>query len=78
MAIAEDLEIAIDAARLFASHPAQAPIDGLAFEAGTGRLDFGDDVAAGERVGVGALVEPFDGFEDGNSAARTAVDEPCL
>jgi hypothetical protein len=50
LTIAEVLEVAIDAAGFFASHPAQAPVDRLALEAGAGRLDFRDDVAAGDAV----------------------------
>jgi aryl-alcohol dehydrogenase-like predicted oxidoreductase len=56
LTIAEVLEIAIDAARLFTSHPAQAAVDRLAREATVGCSDFGDDVATREFGRAGALL----------------------
>lgn len=57
MAIAEVLEIVIDAPRLFASDPAQAAVDRLALEAGAGCSDFGNDVAPRECSSPGALAQ---------------------
>lgn len=56
LTIAEVLEIVIDAARLFTSHPAQAAVDRLAREATVGCSDFGDDVATREFGRAGALL----------------------
>jgi hypothetical protein len=56
-------------------HAAEAAVDRLTREAGAGVLDFGDDVAAGELSGAGALLESSDGFEDRVPAARPGVGE---
>jgi hypothetical protein len=62
----------VGAARFVAGQAAEAAVDGLAFEALAGCLDFGDDVASCELSCAGALVEPIDGVEDDVSAARAA------
>jgi hypothetical protein len=56
-----------------AGQSAEAAVDGLAFEASGGALDFGDDIAAGKLGGAGALVKSLDGVEDGFSAARPGM-----
>jgi hypothetical protein len=71
--VAEFFEVAIGAAGLFASHPTDAAVDGLLLKVAAGSLDFGDDVAPGEHGRASALVETFDGFDDGVSAAWTWV-----
>ena len=58
------------AAGFVAGHAAEAAVDGLAFEAVAGCLDFGDDVASCELCGAGALAESLDSGENGGSAAR--------
>lgn len=51
------------AAGLLAGHAAQAPVDGLALEAGTGRLDFGDDVTPRELGCTRAPLQSVDGVQ---------------
>jgi hypothetical protein len=58
-----------------AGHAAQAPVDGLALEAGTGRLDFGDDVTPCKLGCTRAPLQSVDGVEDGVSATRTGVGD---
>ena len=53
------------AAGFVAGHAAEAAVDGLAFEAVAGCLDFGDDVASCELCGAGALAESLDSGENG-------------
>jgi hypothetical protein len=65
----------VGAAGFLAGQAAEAAVDGLTPEAGGGVLDFGDDVAARELRGFGALLESFDGVEDGVSAASTGFGE---
>jgi len=69
LVVAEVFEVVVGAAGLLAGHAADAVVDGLAFEAMAGCLDFCDDIAAGELGGAGALAESFDGIEDGVAAA---------
>ncbi|CAN5825795.1 hypothetical protein BH23ACT10_BH23ACT10_36840 [soil metagenome] len=58
-----------------AGHATQAPVDGLAFEAGAGFSYFGDDLSSSELGCTGTLLQSVDGGQDGVSAAGTAVDE---
>jgi hypothetical protein len=73
LVVAEIFEVAVGAAGFVAGQAADAPVDGLPFEAMTGCLDFGDNVAPREFRGAGALVELIDGVEDGVSAAQTGA-----
>ena len=67
--VAEVFEIVMGAAGFVAGHAPDAAVDGLAFEAMADCLDFYDDVTAGEHGCAGAVAEPFDGVDDGISAA---------
>jgi hypothetical protein len=75
LVVAEVVEVSVGAAGFVAGHAAEAAVDGLAFEAMAGCLDFGDDVASCEHGRAGALVELVDGVEDGFSAAPAGVGE---
>jgi len=74
-AVADVFEVVVGAAGFVAGHAAQAPVDGLALEAGTGRLDFGDDVTPCKLGCTRAPLQSVDGVEDGVSAARTGVGD---
>jgi hypothetical protein len=69
------LKNTVRSAGLLAAEAADAAVDGLQFEAGVGVLDFGDEVAAGELCGAGAVVEAIHGVEDGGSAAWAGVGD---
>lgn len=73
LAIAEILKVAMGTTALLASQAAEAAIDRLTLEDGTGCLDFGDDVAAREMVHAGTPMESVDGVEDGVSAGWAGV-----
>jgi hypothetical protein len=73
--IADVFEVVVGAAGFVAGHAAQAPVDGLALEAGTGRLDFGDDVTPCKLGRARALMQFMDGVQDGVSAAQAAVSK---
>jgi hypothetical protein len=68
-------EVMVGTAGFVADHAAEAAVDRLTLEAGTGVPDFSDDVASFQLGGAGALVELVDGVEDCGPAARAAVDE---
>jgi hypothetical protein len=74
LVVAEVFEILMGAAGFAAGHAPDAAVDGLAFEAMAGCLDFYDDASC-ERRCAGALVETFDRVEDGFSAARPRIGE---
>jgi len=75
LVVAEVFEVLMGAAGFVAGHAPDAAVDGLAFEAMAGCLDFYDDVASCERRCAGALVETFDRVEDGVSSAWAVVGD---
>ena len=75
LVIAQVIEVVVHAARFLTGQAADATVDGLAFEAGAGRLDLRDDIAARELGGADALVQSFDGVENGGSTAWAAIGD---
>jgi hypothetical protein len=73
-AVADVFRIVVGAARFVAGDAADATVDGLAFEAEAGTVDFSDDVPPRECSYTGALLESFDGVEDRVPAAQATVD----
>ena len=75
LVLAKFLEVVMCATCFLAGDASKAPVDGLPREAEVGVLYFRDDVAARELCCAGLPLEPFDGVDDGISAAWTGVGE---